>query len=49
MSYITLHPNSQKQPATTSQALDDGYPEEEKKTDASSSENQDPRHIRLCW
>ena len=33
----------------TSQALDDGYPEEKKKANASSSENQHPRHVRLCW
>ena len=31
-----------------SQALDDGYPEEEEQANARPSENQHPRHVRLC-
>ena len=33
----------------TAQALDDGYPEEEKEADAGSPENQHPRHVWLGW
>ena len=31
------------------QALDDGYPKEEEKTDAGATKNQHPGDVWLCW